>query len=84
MRKRKVVGWEHLWNKIYLKGSDYRKTHEHKIKRSGQARLVYVYVFEINHSIRATASQPAVTRDKEYAENLKCHIECIVLKLTTL
>ena len=34
--------WEKLWNEIQLKGHKERNRHKKRIKRSGQARLVYV------------------------------------------
>ena len=33
---------ENLWNEIQLKGLQVRNRHTNRIKRSGQARLVYV------------------------------------------
>ena len=44
--------WENLWNEIQLKGPYERNRHKNTIKRSGQARLVYV--FDINHNIPTT------------------------------
>ena len=37
---------ENLWNKIQLKGPHDRNRHKSRTKKSGQARLVYV--FDIN------------------------------------
>ena len=34
--------WENLWNEIQFKGPLERNRHKNRIKRSGQARLVYV------------------------------------------
>ena len=44
--------WENLWNEIQLKGHKDRNRHKNRIKRSGQAQLIYV--FDINRSIPIT------------------------------
>ena len=43
---------ENLWNEIQLKGPKGRNRHKNRLKRSGQARLVYV--FDISHNIPTT------------------------------
>ena len=40
---------ETLWNEIQLKGHKDRNRYKNRIKRGGQARLVYV--IDINHNI---------------------------------
>ena len=43
---------ENLWNEIQLKGHKDRNRHKNRIKRSGQARLIYVK--NINRNIPTT------------------------------
>ena len=43
---------ENLWNEIPLKDHKDRKRHKNRVKRSGQASMVYVC--DINHNIPTT------------------------------
>ena len=47
--------WENLLNEIQLKGPQDRNKHKNRIKRSGQAQVVYV--FNINHNIPTTSCE---------------------------
>ena len=51
-RVRKQSCRENLLSEIQLKGPEERNRHKNRIKRSGQARLIYV--FDINHNIPTT------------------------------